>query len=57
MLPKDPLILLSFINTRLRDQYESLTALCEDMNVSADEIIVTLANIGYTYDERLNQFK
>lgn len=57
MLPQDPMMLLSVINMKLRDQYESLEALCDDMDASIDEIIVTLANIGYTYDRNNNQFK
>ena len=54
MLPQDPMMLLSVINMKLRDQYESLEALCDDMDVSIDEITVTLANIGYTYDQNNN---
>lgn len=57
MLPQDPMMLLSVINMKLRNQYESLEALCDDMGVSIDEITVTLANIGYTYDQNNNQFK
>ena len=57
MLPQDPMMLLSVINMKLRDQYESLEALCDDMDASIDEITVTLANIGYTYDRNNNQFK
>lgn len=38
-LPSDPMILLSFINTKLRDFYPSLDALCEDANISKDEIV------------------
>ena len=57
MLPQDPMMLLSVINMKLRDQYESLEALCDDMDASIDEITVTLANVGYTYDQNNNQFK
>lgn len=57
MLPQDPMMLLSVINMKLRDQYESLEALCDDMDASIDEITVALANIGYTYDRNNNQFK
>lgn len=38
-LPSDPMILLSFINTKLRDFYPLLDALCEDANISKDEIV------------------
>lgn len=57
MLPKDPAMLLSFINMKLRDQYDSLESLCDDLNVSQDEVIQTLQKIDYIYDEQLNQFK
>lgn len=57
MLPKDPAMLLSFINMKLRNQYDSLESLCDDLDVSQDEVIQTLQKIDYIYDEQLNQFK
>ena len=57
MLPKDPAMLISFINMKLRDQYDSLESLCDDLDVSQDEVIQTLQKIDYIYDEQLNQFK
>ena len=56
MLPSDPVILLSYINTQLRDKYNSLDALCDDMDVSAEDIKNKLAAIDYTYNEELNKF-
>lgn len=56
VLPKDPVMLLSVINTKLRDVYGSLDELCEAMDVSKDEIHDILKNIDYEYDENLNQF-
>lgn len=55
-LPHDPIILLSFVNTKLRDQYRSLDELCDDLNVNADELKARLATVGYTYDPSLNKF-
>ena len=55
-LPNDPIILLSFINTKLRDHYSSLDALCDDLNVNADKIKAKLATVGYVYDPNLNKF-
>lgn len=55
-MPQDPIILLSFINTRLRDRYPSLEALCEDMNVDAAQLCAKLAAVGYVYDPALNKF-
>ncbi|MBQ9899683.1 MAG: DUF4250 domain-containing protein [Acholeplasmatales bacterium] len=56
MLPKEPNILLSVINTKLRDMYSSLDDLCEDLDESKDEIIEALSKIGYEYNAKLNQF-
>lgn len=55
-LPNDPIFLLSVVNTKLRDYYKSLDALCEDMSVDKAETIQKLEGIGYTYDEGKNQF-
>ena len=56
MLPKEPNILLSVINTKLRDMYSSLDDLCEDLDESKDEILEALSKIGYEYNAKLNQF-
>lgn len=56
MIPKDPVMLLSFINLKLRDFYGSLDALCEDLNVDKEEILQKLDGIHYRYDEERNQF-
>lgn len=56
MLPNDPVILLSVINTKLRDYYSSLDALCDDINVNKDELVKKLSSIGYEYKSERNQF-
>lgn len=56
-LPKNPYILISFINTKLRDQYSSLELLVNDLDWNKDEIINILDGIGYHYDKKFNQFK
>ena len=56
-LPKDPNILLSMINMKLRDKYSSFEELCEDLDIEKAEIEKTLANIGYQYSPKVNQFK
>ena len=53
---KDPYILLSYINTLLRDRYQNLDALTEDLSMDKEEIINSLLSIGYEYNESLNQF-
>lgn len=55
-LPKDPIMLLSVINLKLRDYYSSLDQLCEEMNLSKEEITSKLAAVDYEYDEIHNQF-
>ena len=55
-LPKDPMMLLSFVNMKLRDFYPSLKAFCEDAGVSEAEIRERLAAIDYEYDEAANKF-
>lgn len=57
MLPKNPQILLSIVNTKLRDFYDSLDSLCEDLDEDKEEIITILKNIGYSYNQEENQFK
>ncbi len=57
MIPNDPIILLSYINTKLRDNYSSLEQLCDDMELCADEIIEKLKTVDYHYDEKHNQFR
>ena len=56
MLPKDPFMLLSVVNMKLRDQYASLNALCDDLDESRAEIEETLDKAGYHYDAEQNAF-
>ena len=55
-IPSDPLILLSFVNTKLRDQYASLDALCDDLHVSKKDIIDRLKAVGFEYNPAQNKF-
>ena len=55
-LPSDPMILLSVVNTKLRDFYPSLQALCDYMEISEAELKEKLAQIDYEYDGLKNQF-
>ncbi|MDO4621908.1 MAG: DUF4250 domain-containing protein [Eubacteriales bacterium] len=56
-MPKDPAMLLSYVNTQLRDHFSSLEAFCEDKGVQKREIMTKLAAISYFYDPTSNQFK
>ncbi len=55
-IPKDPIMLLSFINLKLRDYYSGLDALCEDLELDPGEIKEKLKGAGYSYDSDRNQF-
>ena len=57
MLPKDPMILLSYVNTQLRDNYDSLDALCENLDVSRCDLEETLNSAGFQYDTAQNRFR
>ena len=56
-IPNDPAILLSYINTLLRDKYDDLEKLCDDMELDSSEITAKLGSIGYSYSEQQNRFK
>lgn len=56
MIPKDPVMLLSFINLKLRDYYADLGALCDDLTIEESELTEKLAAIDYHYDREKNQF-
>lgn len=56
-LPQDPMMLLSVINTKLRDHYKDLDNLCNDLEVNKEELIEKLGNIDYEYIAEMNQFK
>ena len=56
-LPSDPILLLSVVNTKLRDMYGSLDAMCEDMGADKSEIEEKLRAVNYEYDAEMNQFR
>ena len=56
MIPNDPMILLSFINTKLRDEYKSLDLLCDDLQIDKAELESKLSRIDYPYNPELNLF-
>lgn len=56
MIPKDPFILLSYLNTQLRDYYPSLEELCASLNILQGEIEEKLNRIDFVYDKNTNQF-
>lgn len=55
-IPKDPVMLLSFINMKLRDFYPSLNELCADLDLNVNDVSEKLASAGFNYDGKLNRF-
>lgn len=55
-LPKDPFMLMSFVNMKLRDCYRTLDELCEDMNINKEVLTTTLGSIGMEYNPQTNKF-
>lgn len=56
-LPKDPMILFSYINTQLRDHYESLEELCKSLMVEEESIRDILERNGFVYCAEQNRFR
>ncbi len=57
MLPSDPIILLSWVNTQLRDRYSSRAALCDDLEEEEESLREKLAAAGFLYDAEQNRFR
>ena len=57
MLPNDPIILLSYVNTKLRDDYADLDDLCGALDITPGELCGRLAPVGYTYNRKANRFQ
>ncbi len=55
-LPEDPIMLFSAVNMKLRDQYASLDALCDDMQINKSELIEKLNQSGFEYNQTQNKF-
>ncbi len=55
-LPKDPMLLLSVVNTKLRDFYPTLDAFCDETSTDKDALVDKLKGIDYEYDSSANQF-
>jgi len=57
MLPQDPVILFSYLNTQLRDRYSTLSDLCDDLDVEEFSVLKKMEEAGYVYDRDRNCFK
>lgn len=56
MVPKDPVMLLSFVNMKLRDCAKDIEALCDLLEIDRQQLEAKLADIDYHYDRERNQF-
>ena len=56
MMPNDPVMLLSYVNLKLRDFYPSFDDLCDDEDVDKQTVLDKLSTIGYVYNKDRNQF-
>ena len=57
MLPNDPIILLSYLNMKLRDEYSTLDDLCSSLGADRQELEEKLTAAGFAYDPAVNQFR
>ena len=55
-LPKDPIMLLSYVNTQLRDHFDNLEAFCSSCLLDAEDLKKKLAAAGFVYDKEQNRF-
>ena len=55
MIPKDPMMLLSYVNTQLRDHFSSLEELCASLDLDKEELLAKLSAVQYTYDQGQNR--
>ena len=55
-IPKDPVMLLSYINTQLRDNYRDMDELCRSLCLDRKDVDEKLASIDYEYDPEKNQY-
>ncbi len=55
-IPKDPIMLLSYVNLKLRDYYADLESMCRDLDLDAKQLCRDLEAVDYHYDRERNQF-
>ena len=56
-IPNDPMILLSFVNTKLRDEYSTLEEFCKGHDLDVESLKKKLEEIGFEYNAELKQFE
>ncbi|MBO5610111.1 MAG: DUF4250 domain-containing protein [Eubacterium sp.] len=55
-IPNDPIMLMSYLNTQLRDNYSSLEEFCKESGADEKEIKDKLEKAGYRYEPDQNRF-
>lgn len=55
-IPQDPFMLMSFLNMKLRDQYDSFDSLCEDLQLDKQVLLQKLSSAGFEYNVENNKF-
>ncbi len=55
-IPQDPMMLMSYINLKLRDEYPTLDELCEDLGIEKKKLCAKMASIGCVYSPKYNKF-
>lgn len=54
--PKDPFMLMSVINSKLRDFYPDLDSLCKENDLDKNTLLKDLNNAGFEYNKEYNKF-
>ena len=57
MLPEDPVMLLSYVNMKLRDDYADLDDMCDSLEINKCGLIEKLEKAGYKYDQENHCFR
>ncbi len=56
MIPDDPMMLLSFVNMKLRDEYPTLDELCAGIGIDRRMLESKLGAAGFEYSEENRKF-
>lgn len=56
-LPNDPIMLMSVVNTKLRDEFSTPEELCKALGIELEELEQKLKNAGFTYKPETNQYR
>ncbi len=55
-IPKDPIMLMSWLNLKLRDFYPDLDSLCDDLELDRQDIEERMKAAGFEYSEEHRKF-